>query len=116
MVKGYKRPPSAIVSSWSDPLRGSFNLLDWLFRQPMAGKLNAVGSVTLTANAATTVYTDPRLGGESYIGLMPTTANAAADVGAAGSVWIDAQGDGTATIHHPNNANADKTYTTLIIG
>ena len=115
MATGFQRPPSAVISSWQHPLRGPFNLLDWLFRVPMQGKLNAVGSVTLTANAATTTYSDPRIGGESWIGFMPTTANAAAEIGA-GTLYVTARADGSCILNHANNAQADRSFDMLIIG
>ena len=47
-------------------------------RQLVRGRSNAMGSVTLTANAGSTTVLAPfvvSIG--SYVGLMPTTANAA---------------------------------------
>jgi hypothetical protein len=79
----------------------------------LQGKLNAVTTLTLTANAASTTLTDPRIGGATFIGLMPTTANAAA---ALGTTYVSARGIGTATITHANDANVDKTYDVLLIG
>jgi hypothetical protein len=79
----------------------------------LQGKLNAVATLTLTANAASTVLTDTRIGGATWIGLMPTTANAAA---ALGTTWVSARGTGTATISHANDAQVDKTYAVLLIG
>jgi hypothetical protein len=79
----------------------------------MQGKLNATGTVTLTANSATTVLQDPRLSASSFIGFMAQTANAAA---ALGGLYVTAQGGGTATLNHANNAQSDKTFTYLIIG
>lgn len=79
----------------------------------LQGKLNAVTTLTLTANAASTTLTDKRIGGATFIDFMPTTANAAA---ARASIWISARGTGTATITHANDANADKTFAVLLIG
>jgi hypothetical protein len=79
----------------------------------LQGKLNAVTTLTLTANATSTTLTDPRIGGATFIDFMPLTANAAA---ARASIWISARGIGTATITHANDANVDKTYDVLLIG
>ena len=49
------------------------------------GKINATGSVTLTASAASTTVTEDRAGSDSVILFMPTTANAASEQ-AAGDV------------------------------
>jgi hypothetical protein len=81
----------------------------WLLR----GKMNAVTTVTLTANATTTTLTDQRIGGGTYIGLSPTTANAA---GALGTTYISAKAAGSATITHANAASTDRTFDVLLIG
>lgn len=77
------------------------------------GKLNCVKTVTLTANAGSTTVTDERIGPTSFLGLMPKTANAA---GALATTYISARSDGSATITHTNNAQADKTFVMLILG
>ena len=79
----------------------------------LSGKLNVTGTVTLTASAASTVLNDIRIGTSTFIGLMPTTANAA---GALATTYIGTRGNGTATITHANNAQADKTFVYLAIG
>ena len=76
-------------------------------RDLFAGRSNAVGTVTLTANAASTVVTAINCGAGSRVFLMPTTANAAAIVAA---TYVSSVGQGTFTITHTNNANADKTF------
>lgn len=85
--------------------------------QALSGKLNAVNEVTLTAGAASTTFTDDRLSVNSFIGLMPRTANAAAELGN-GTLYIADAGrlSGSAVITHANNAQTDRTYTVLIIG
>lgn len=77
------------------------------------GKTNAIGQVTLTANAASTAVTDLRVGADSRILLMPTTANAAA---ALTTSYIATVGKQTFTITHANNAQTDKTFKYAIIG
>lgn len=79
----------------------------------LQGKFNAVTTLTLTANAASTTLTDKRIGGATWIGLMPLTANAAA---ALATTWVSARANGSATITHANNAQVDKTYDVLLIG
>ena len=73
------------------------------------GCSNAVGSVTLTANQATTVVSDRRAGIGSVITFMPKTANAAAELGA-GSMYISTRGAETFTITHANNAQTDRDF------
>lgn len=77
------------------------------------GKMNAVTTVTLTANATTTTLTDNRIGGGTYIGLSPTTANAAA---ALGTTYVSAKAKESATITHANNAQTDRTFDVLLVG
>jgi hypothetical protein len=81
----------------------------------LQGKLNATLDVTLTANQATTAVNDPRLSGSSGLYFMPQTANAAAEIGN-GTLYVSARGSQSATLTHANNAQADRTYTMLIIG
>ena len=98
-------------------VRSSFS--DWVeaVRQ-LSGVINAndngqIGTVTLTANAASTTLTDYRITASSVISLMPTTANAA---GAIATTYIGTTAIGSATITHANNAQVDKTFRYSIIG
>lgn len=79
----------------------------------MQGKLNVVSSLTLAAGAATTTLTDNRIGPNSSILLMATTANAA---GALATTYFTALGDGTCTVNHANNAQTDRTFKYAVIG
>ncbi len=81
----------------------------------LGGKLNNTGTITLTANQATSTLSDARIGGGSVILFTPTTANAAAEVGA-GGMYVSAKADGSATITHANNAQADRTFDYVIMG
>jgi hypothetical protein len=81
----------------------------------LAGKLNAALDVTLAANAAATTVADARLSSASYIGFCPLTANAAAEIGS-GTIYVSAQGKGTATLAHANNAQTDRNFRLLVIG
>jgi hypothetical protein len=81
----------------------------------MQGKINAVGDVTLTANAASTTLTDARIGPNSFIYFMPKTANAAAEIGA-GGFYVSARTDGSATLTHANGASVDRSFAYLVIG
>ena len=81
--------------------------------QSLAGKLNAVTTVTLVAGDVTTVLTDARLTISSYIGLTPLTANAAAAIS---TTYVSSRTNGSATLSHANNANVDKTFSVVIIG
>lgn len=74
-----------------------------VFQQIHQGKLNAVGSVTLTTSVTATTVTDARISSESWIGLMPKSSAAAANIT---SLYVAAQGDGTASIAHASTTTS----------
>lgn len=82
-------------------------------RQLIEGRSNAVGSVTLAANAASTVVTAPNCGAGSSVFLFPTSANAAAIVAA---TYVSSVAAGTFTVTHTNNGNTDKTFFWVCLG
>lgn len=77
------------------------------------GKDNATGTVTLTVSSATTTLSDPRIGAQTKVILVPTTANALADVP---YQTFPNTTEGQATLNHANNANADRTFGYLLRG
>lgn len=79
------------------------------------GRQNNVGSVTLTANTTTTTVTDFRVGADSVITLMPTTANAAAAIATTYVSSIDPLTN-TFVLTHANNAQTDKTFKYEVTG
>jgi hypothetical protein len=84
-------------------------------RDLFAGRSNAVGTVTLTAGAASTVVTAINCGAGSRPFLMPTTANASAEFGN-GTIYVSAVGQGEFTITHANNAQIDRTFFWVALG
>jgi len=74
------------------------------------GRLNNVGTVTLLSGTVSTVVSDMRVGINSFIGLMPTTANAAAE-----SPYINTTKQ-SFTITHANAATGDRTFRYCILG
>lgn len=79
------------------------------------GRSNAVGTVTLTAGATSTVVTDNNFESSMVVLLQPKTANAA---GALATTYI-ADGDkgkGTFTITHANAASLDRTFAYVRLG
>ena len=78
------------------------------------GKSNNTGIITLAASSATTtIIYDERIGYNSIILLMPTTANAASSLT---NVYVSAKTNGNATLTHSANTNTDKTYGYIIVG
>lgn len=84
-------------------------------QQIAAGRSNAVGSVTLTANAASTTVTDNNFAPGSVPKFTPTTANAAAEIGN-GTMYVSARANKSFTITHANNVQADRTFLYAIQG
>ena len=79
------------------------------------GKLNCTGAVTLAAGAAATSVSDPGTTAASIVLLMPTTANAAAELGN-GTLYVSARAKGGFTLAHANNAQADRAFGYVLIG
>ena len=84
-------------------------------RQLTEGRSNAVGTVTLAANAGTTTVTAPNCGAGSAVFLFPATANAAAIV-AATYVLTSNITKGQFIVSHTNNAQTDKTFHWVALG
>lgn len=85
--------------------------LNQLFR----GKFNIVGTVTLTAGAASTVLTDDLITPDSFVKLGAETANAAAALSTTYLPRAD-YALGQVTIRHANNAQVDRTFTYEVTG
>ena len=79
----------------------------------MRGKLNATTVLTLEPGAGSTTLNDERIGPDSFIGLSPLSASAAA---AHATTYIASRGRGTARIDHASSAAADRMFSVLIIG
>jgi hypothetical protein len=79
------------------------------------GKLNCTGSLTLAAGAASTTVNDPRATAGSIVLLMPTTANAAAELGN-GTLYVSARAKGSFTLVHANNAQTDRAFDYALMG
>lgn len=82
-------------------------------REAHQGHLDNTGSVTLSVGVASTPVTDFRVGANSFIGLMPTTDNAAA---ALASTYISSRSAEGFTIAHANTATADRAFVYCILG
>lgn len=84
-------------------------------REAHQGHLGNVGSITLSINVATTPVTDFRVGPNSFVGFMPTTANAAAEIGG-GTMYVSSRSAEGFTITHANTATADRAFVYAILG
>jgi pyrroline-5-carboxylate reductase len=77
------------------------------------GKINAKGAVTLAQSTTTTTVSDLRVGEETVILLMPTTANAA---GALATTYVSSRGTQTFTLTHANNSQTDRVFKYVCLG
>jgi hypothetical protein len=89
-------------------------LASWM-REANRGKFQAIGQVTLTANARSTRVEDSRAGPDSFIGLSPTNTNAAQEK-SRGTLYVSQQGKGYFVISHQENALDDRTFNYTIMG
>jgi len=97
--------PALDYADW----RGGLRALSIAVQRVMRGQTNNAGTVTLTANQATTTVTDERVGANTKIMFFPTTANAAAEH-AAGGMYTSAKATGSFTVTHANNAQSDRSF------
>ena len=96
------------------PFGGDQRETSEVVRGIMDGKTNNTGKVTLsTGGATTTTLNDRRIGADSVVMFVRASAAAYAD---SSVIYTSSQGQGTATITHPANSTADKTYKYVVIG
>lgn len=110
--QSYYNVAPAVPREWPDEKEHRRKIAEGAERA-LEGKLRSVNTVTLTANQATSTLSDKRIGPASFIGFMPTTANAAAEIA---TMYVSAQADESATITHANNAQTDRTFTYIVLG
>ena len=82
--------------------------------QTIAGKLNAVTSVTLTPGATSTTLIDERIGANTFIGFSPRTTDAVTAL--TSGLYVSSKKNGQATLTHASSANSDQTFDVLLIG
>lgn len=107
-----KRSYQTVPPDWADEAEHRRKLA-YAVNSLREGKINATGSVTLSAGTTTTVLSDANINPSSCIPLSPLTANAAAAIG---TTYFSAQGSETATITHANNAQTDRTFRYAVLG
>lgn len=79
------------------------------------GKLNCTGTVTLRPHEINTQVMDSRATADSYIGLTPLTASAAAEM-AGGLLHISARANGSFELTHLESPADDRRFVYLLIG
>lgn len=108
-TKGYPVPPPNMGNE-----RAHRELIAQCLQGAMQGKLNAVTKVTLTPSATTTTITDARIGAETHFSFSPLTLNAVTAL--ASGLYVSSQQKGSAVLTHASSANADQTFSVLMIG
>lgn len=78
------------------------------------GKVDTVGTVTLTSASATTVVSNSNAGGDSVPVLVALNTAAAGEL-AAGTIFISSRDDGSFTITHANNTTT-RNYAFVLLG
>lgn len=79
------------------------------------GKLDVVGTFTLAANAGSTVVADNKFEANMVVLWVPTTANAAAEIGN-GTLYLSDRSFQSFTLTHANNAQTDRTFLYVRLG
>ena len=107
------RPPNQSLHHINEWIKDTADIITAMQR----GRSNNTGTFTLTANVASSTLTDSRIAVDSTIVLVPTTANASAEIGN-GTMFISETGrvNGSVQITHANNAQTDRTFRYAIIG
>lgn len=95
-----------------DNMRHRQKIAEWS-KQINQGHLQCVGNLTLAVSATTTVVSDQRVGGSSFIKLSPMTANAAS---AMPTVYVSSVGKQTFTLTHASSASADRNFRYAVLG
>jgi len=98
-----------------ESIQEHFRLLATAINGILDGRQNNVGTLTLTASTTTTQVNERRCGTESVITMMPTTGNAAAEIGN-GTVYIGTVTGGSFTLTHANNGQTDRTFKYEVTG
>ena len=79
----------------------------------VSGRHNSSGTVSLAINTTTTVVTAPNCSKKSSPQISPMTAHAAT---ALATSWISSIDNGSFTLTHANNTQADRTFSWTATG
>src|SRR3974390_1778656 len=97
------------------PEEKSQRKINTAINQLAQGRSNAVGRVTLVANAGTTTVAAENCGAGRVVLLSPLTAHAAAELGN-GTIFVSAVSAGAFTLTHANNAQTDRVFGYVCLG
>ena len=113
MAQEYYPGPQAVLEMMPDEAQHR-RMMARAINTLMSGDSNAVLQVTLDPSVATTTVIDKRISFTTGPMMIPTTANAAAEV-AAGSLYV-VPTQGQCVIHHANNTQTDRTFQMALLG
>lgn len=105
--------PHPSVAPFVEDEREHRRQLSTVLANAMQGKLNNTGSSTLNSGAVSTTVSDARCGPNSFIGLMPTSANAGIDLT---PYSIRSRTNGSFVITHVSTSTSDCTFVYAILG
>ena len=109
----------SLPESYSPELREFDRKVVRVVNGAMNGKTNNTGEVTLTTSTVTSTVTlaAGRIGQDSLVMFMPTTANAATEL-AAGGMFVSSRSvaDNLFRITHANNTQNDRIFKFMLIG
>ncbi len=114
-------PRAGSVSFPKAPIHWGRNVEEWVRLVAQAvnriddGSINATGTITLTISVASTTLSDRRIGQQTKVILVPTTANAAGELATLYQTLPNAT-EGQAVLNHANNAQADRTFGYVLAG
>jgi hypothetical protein len=96
-------------------LREGIRRIATTVNQMQDGRSNATGSFTIPTSTASSTVNDVRVGIDSVLSLMPTTLNAAGEVGG-GTVYVKSRGNGLFVLKHASNTQNDRDFEYSITG
>ena len=101
--------------NWGTDIGGWIRLVAQAVNRIDDGSINATGTITLTINVASSTLSDRRIGKQTKVILVPTTANAAGELATLYQTLPNAT-EGQAVLNHANNAQADRTFGYVLAG
>ena len=111
-ARGYKPAPL----DWGNPREWMREIAE-VVNNLLDGKINSIGTFTLTVDSLTTTVKDRRCGPDSVIVWMPTTENAGGEVGMfVTSRGVESGGVPSFIVHHGFDSRTDRVFTYAIFG
>ena len=108
MAKRFTSAPEQWAGEVSDHIRYVAQTVNGL----LSGKSNNSDTVTLSADATSTVVSNPNVTANTVVSLTPTSSSAAA---ALSGVWVETS-TGKVTINHASDSESDRTYGISYVG